>query len=251
MVRIRSCRLTAAISGGRWKRAPVSCWTHRWTAAVPPDGLECKRKMPTYSLPAFCWLFARRVVRSMQTMRQPETLGSSVPLWPVLSTRRIRLTHDTTSWDEGFDGLSRLMNPDRRYSRISRLYGEHPIGSGVKWKVRTFSLSKFCWINAKENVEPKTNTRQQKHTLSKRGHLSVGKAAAFSWDFSAKSLLRWISYMLNQMSNYLEKINYWSKLHQDRLQSARLPSSSSWSFSRLKWERKIDRYSKTKAQISV
>ena len=78
---------------------------------------------------------AKRVALSMQTIRQPVTLGSSVPLWPVLSTLergrrsamltmgregcvgcwrtypRILLTHDTTSWLEGLAGLSRLMTP--------------------------------------------------------------------------------------------------------------------------------------------
>jgi hypothetical protein len=36
------------------------------------------------------------------------TAGSSVPLWPVFSTFRIFLIHVTTSWLEGFGGLSRL-----------------------------------------------------------------------------------------------------------------------------------------------
>ena len=55
-------------------------------------------------------------------MRQPVTLGSSVPLCPVLSTRRIRRNQATTSWEEGLDGLSRLITPDldRKYEVISR-----------------------------------------------------------------------------------------------------------------------------------
>ena len=55
-------------------------------------------------------------------MRQPVTLGSSVPLCPVLSTRRIRRNQATTSWEEGLDGLSRLITPDLgyRYGLISR-----------------------------------------------------------------------------------------------------------------------------------
>ena len=71
----------------------------------------CRRKMQTYSLPAFCWDLTRRVARSIHTIRHPVTFGSSVPLWPVLSTRRIRLIQATTSWDEGLAGLSRLMKP--------------------------------------------------------------------------------------------------------------------------------------------
>jgi len=48
----------------------------------------------------------------MQTIRHPVTLGSRVPLWPVFSLRRIRLSHATTSCEEGLDGLSRLITPD-------------------------------------------------------------------------------------------------------------------------------------------
>jgi hypothetical protein len=48
----------------------------------------------------------------MQTIRHPVTLGSRVPLWPVFSTRSIRLSHATTSCEEGLDGLSRLITPD-------------------------------------------------------------------------------------------------------------------------------------------
>lgn len=48
----------------------------------------------------------------MHTIRQPVTLGSSVPLCPVFSTRRILRIHATTSWDDGLAGLSRLMKPD-------------------------------------------------------------------------------------------------------------------------------------------
>ena len=39
------------------------------------------------------------------------TLGSSVPLWPVFSTLKTLLTQDTTSCEEGFEGLSRLIKP--------------------------------------------------------------------------------------------------------------------------------------------
>lgn len=72
---------------------------------------EWRRTTPTYSFPADCWALTRRVARSTHTMRQPVTLGSSVPECPVFSTRRIRLIHETTSWEEGLAGLSRLMTP--------------------------------------------------------------------------------------------------------------------------------------------
>lgn len=61
--------------------------------------------------PALCCDLTRRVARSMQTMRHPVTLGSSVPLCPVFSTRRMRRIQATTSCEEGLDGLSRLMKP--------------------------------------------------------------------------------------------------------------------------------------------
>ena len=47
------------------------------------------------------------------------TLGSRVPLWPVLETRRIRRIQATTSCDDGFDGLSRLMTPYLKTSRLA------------------------------------------------------------------------------------------------------------------------------------
>ena len=49
----------------------------------------------------------------------------------------MRLTHDTTSWLDGFDGLSRLITPELMYDLISRFRGEQPLGIGVKWPVRT------------------------------------------------------------------------------------------------------------------
>lgn len=67
--------------------------------------------MHTYSLPAVCWALTRRVARFRQTNRQPETLGSRVPEWPVFSQPMIFLIHDTTSCDDGFTGLSRLRTP--------------------------------------------------------------------------------------------------------------------------------------------
>ncbi len=34
------------------------------------------------------------------------TFGSKVPEWPVFSTSKIFLIQATTSWEEGFEGLS-------------------------------------------------------------------------------------------------------------------------------------------------
>jgi hypothetical protein len=48
----------------------------------------------------------------MQTIKHPVTLGSRVPLCPVFSTLKIRLSQATTSCEEGFDGLSKLITPD-------------------------------------------------------------------------------------------------------------------------------------------
>jgi hypothetical protein len=47
----------------------------------------------------------------MHTIKPPVTFGSSVPLWPVFSTRSIRFSHATTSCEDGFAGLSKLMTP--------------------------------------------------------------------------------------------------------------------------------------------
>ena len=52
----------------------------------------------------------------MQTIKQPDTLGSNVPEWPVFDTgnalHKIRLTQATTSCDDGLTGLSKLIKPD-------------------------------------------------------------------------------------------------------------------------------------------
>lgn len=102
-LRIRSCRLTAEIRGGRWNRAPVKVSRARATSASPPGTLPCSLATQTYSLPAPCWDLTRRVARSTQTIRHPVTLGclgqhnakrmeqtgkrtSKVPEWPVFST---------------------------------------------------------------------------------------------------------------------------------------------------------------------
>ena len=84
-----------------------------------------------YSLPAPCCDLTRRVARLMHTIRQPVTFGSSVPECPVFSTRSSRRIHATTSCDDGFAGLSRLMTPYLRYSSSGRLSGVCPEGMGV------------------------------------------------------------------------------------------------------------------------
>src|SRR5438874_4893787 len=132
MVRILSCLFTAEMSGGRWNKAPVKVSKALANCASPPGSLSCNRMTHTYSFPAPCCDFTRRVARSIHTMRQPVTLGSSVPLCPVFSTRSIRLTHATTSWLEGFEGLSRLISPDEIYDFRSRARGAQPEGMGVK-----------------------------------------------------------------------------------------------------------------------
>ena len=86
IVRIRSCLLTAEIRGGRWKSAPVKVSRARASCASPPGSLSCNRMTQTYSFPAPCCDFTSLVARSMQTIRQPVTLGSRVPLCPVFST---------------------------------------------------------------------------------------------------------------------------------------------------------------------
>lgn len=64
-----------------------------------------------YFLPAPCWDLTSLVARSTHTIKQPVTLGSKVPEWPVFSTLRILLIHATTSCEDGLAGLSRLITP--------------------------------------------------------------------------------------------------------------------------------------------
>jgi len=53
----------------------------------------------------------------------------------VVTHRRIRFTHATTSWLDGLEGLSRLIIPLLMYDLRSRFNGELPFGIGVKWPV--------------------------------------------------------------------------------------------------------------------
>jgi len=65
-------------------------------------------------------------------IKHPVTFGSSVPECPVLSTLRILFNQATTSCEEGFEGLSRLITPYLRYSTKLLLSGEEPDAIGVK-----------------------------------------------------------------------------------------------------------------------
>ncbi|KAH3665433.1 hypothetical protein OGAPHI_003617 [Ogataea philodendri] len=47
-----------------------------------------------------------------QTIKQPVTFGSRVPECPVFSVLKILFTQATTSCEEGFDGLSKLITPE-------------------------------------------------------------------------------------------------------------------------------------------
>jgi hypothetical protein len=49
----------------------------------------------------------------------------------------MRLTHATTSWEDGLEGLSRLITPEEMYDFRSLLSGVQPFGIGVKCPVRT------------------------------------------------------------------------------------------------------------------
>ena len=62
--------------------------------------------------PAPCCDFTNLVALSMHTIKHPVTFGSNVPLCPVFSQRSMRLNQATTSWEDGFEGLSRLITPD-------------------------------------------------------------------------------------------------------------------------------------------
>lgn len=147
------------MSGGRWNRAPVRVSNARDNCASDLI-LSWRRRTQTYSFPAPCWDFTRRVARSRQTIRHPYiitskllvedpcvyrcilvwkemrqqcfevltvTLGSKVPLWPVFSILSIRLIHATTSWLLGLLGLSRLITPLLMYVLRSRFNGVQPL----------------------------------------------------------------------------------------------------------------------------
>ena len=110
-------------------------WSHSLVCPgqqTDPQGQGNTERLPIFKLPrpfshsdlpALCCDFTKRVARSMHTIKQPVTLGSRVPLWPVFSTRSIRRIQATTSWEEGLEGLSRLMKPvldwERNYCVIN------------------------------------------------------------------------------------------------------------------------------------
>ena len=128
---MRNWRLTAEIKGGLWNKAPVSVSNARLTVLAPPSTAEWSLHTQTYSLPAPCCALTNLVARSIQTMREPVTFGSSVPLCPVFSTRKIRFNQATTSWDDGLAGLSKFITPYLRCSSRVLFSGEHPLGIGV------------------------------------------------------------------------------------------------------------------------
>ena len=130
MVLIRRLRLTAAITGGLWNKAPLNVSRACATFCAFSTGLW-KRTIPTYSLPALCCDLTNLVALSIQTIKQPDTFGSRVPEWPVFCTRNKRLIHATTSWDDGLTGLSKLIQPVLTYSSMERLSGDEPFGNGV------------------------------------------------------------------------------------------------------------------------
>jgi len=77
---------------------------------------SCNLTIPTYSLPADYCAFTNLVALLMHTIKHPVTLGSRVPECPVFSTLNIFLIQATTSWEDGLEGLSRLITPYLRYS---------------------------------------------------------------------------------------------------------------------------------------
>lgn len=141
----RNSFLTADIAGGFWKMAPCkvhNAFSSSLRGLSPGIGMFVLRTA-IYSLPALCCDFTNRVALSRQTIRHPVTLGSSVPEWPVFSTFSILLTHATTSWDDGFEGLSRFITPYLRYSVSDRFSGALPFAIGVQCPSLISILSKF------------------------------------------------------------------------------------------------------------
>lgn len=146
--------LTADMAGGFWKMAPCKNLTFFFNSlnGFSASILLFSLMMLNYSLPAFCWLLANLVADSMQIISTPVTLGSRVPEWPVLLTLRMRLTQDTTSCEDGFDGLSRLMKPYLRWSFMLRFRGSHPYAIGVQCPSFMTNLSKFFINNGHSDV---------------------------------------------------------------------------------------------------
>ena len=71
------------------------------------------------------------------------TFGSRVPEWPVLSTRRMRFSQATTSWDEGLEGLSRLITPDLRYHQFIYSIVSHNAYLIYVWRSRLRGLTPY------------------------------------------------------------------------------------------------------------
>lgn len=86
-----------AVQTEPWATLQGWCTAHINQASMGVCTFECRRQMHTYSFPALCCALTKRVARSTHTIRLPVTLGSKVPLWPVFSTRSMRLIHATTS----------------------------------------------------------------------------------------------------------------------------------------------------------
>lgn len=92
-----SCGGRARARGGRGVPVVlISFFVIEYSEYLEEKTYLWNRARPTYSFPALCCAFTSLVARSMHTIRHPVTLGSSVPLWPVFSTRRMRLIHATT-----------------------------------------------------------------------------------------------------------------------------------------------------------
>ena len=68
--------------GGLWKQVPVSFLIQLSNSVRFSTGLW-NLTIPTYSLPADCWALTNLVALLIQTIKQPVTLGSRVPEWPI------------------------------------------------------------------------------------------------------------------------------------------------------------------------
>src|SRR5712664_4713784 len=66
---------------------------------------------------------------------------SRVPPWPAWFNRRRRLTHATTSWLDGPEGLSRLIRPNRMCWSTVLFSGGQPKAGSVSSSIL---MSSFC-----------------------------------------------------------------------------------------------------------